>query len=296
MPDFVTHHLFGDKLNPPPAAAAHPALFRWGLQGPDLFFYRKVLQGSPHHAVAATLHESKTAALLEGMADYCRGLPEDTRPMAEAYLYGFAGHYALDSAVHPYVYAQQACMVAQQPRMTPGAAHSLIECDMDADLYSYLLHGLVCSFCPADHYTLSVPEKKALGALYTHILYSVYGTLMAPGEVVASMQDTLAVQSLLFSGSRLLRGAAGLLDATKGLGSRHYSSHVKGRQPQWDSLNLGHAPWCDPWTEEPRSESVLDLVETAAERYSRLVQLLRRNVGGALLAIPAELNFSGRAL
>lgn len=296
MPDFVSHHLFGDRLTPPPAAAAHPALFCWGLQGPDLFFYRKVLQGSPYHAVGSMLHDTNTVALLEGLADYCRGLSADARPMAEAYLYGFAAHYALDSTVHPYVFAQQARMTAEQPQLSPAGAHALIECDMDADLYSYLLHGSVCNFRPATCYTLTEAEKKALGALYTHILYGVYGTLMAPGEVIAAMRDTLAVQTLLFSGSPLLRGAAGLLDATKGRGSRYYSGHVKGRQPQWDSLNLGHTCWHNPWSDELQRDSVPELAGVAAERYDRLVQLLCRNVGGALLVIPAELDFSGRPL
>lgn len=297
MPDFATHYLFGERLELPAAAKEYPALYRWGLQGPDLLFYRKVLMGgSPYHQTGNRMHNDSTERLFASMVHHCRESEGPKKTRLEAYLYGFAGHYVLDAAVHPYVFAQQRRLEGETSGISPSALHGQIESDMDADLYGTLHGRLVRTLPVGELYALDGVGQQTVGDCYTHLLFEVYQVLIAPREIAASVRDMLMVEKLVFSGSPVVAGIAGLLDLTKGRGSNQYSSHLKGSQPQWDSLNLDGATWTDPWTGQERRESVLDLMDVAAEQYCRLVSVLERNARGAMLPMPVDRDFSGKSL
>lgn len=296
MPDFAAHCLFGEKLDAPAPAETYPALFRWGLQGPDLLFYRKALTGAPYHKIANQMHEVQTAELLGAMADYCAQCQGPEKVRAQAYLYGFAGHYVLDAICHPYVYWHQQQRHAADPKASEGALHCSIESDMDMDLFGYLRGKSACTLEVQQLYAMPVECQRAVGALYTHLLYQVYHILLSPAEVMASLQDTTRLQKALFSGSPVLLGAARALGVVQGKGGDHYASHLKGRQPRWDSLNLNQQPWKNPWTGAESNESVPQLMDRAAEYYQQLCDVLERNAAGARLPVPAAVNFSGQPL
>lgn len=296
MPDFAAHFLFGEQLAPPRSAQRWPALFNLGLQGPDIFFFRKAVSGaSPYHEIASRLHKESCGRFLESMSAYCRRLSGQQQELAEAYMFGFAGHYCLDSVAHPYVYYWQRQMEAKKPGLTASTLHSQIESDIDADIYASTYGVSVCKLNITANYRLSPLEESALGALYTHLLYEVYQLLVAPGEIIAAARDMLAAQKLLFSGSRLIAGAAAALDKIHGNG-QVFSAHIKGRQPKWDSLNLDKTDWKNSWTGETSDESFPELTERAARKYSRLVSVLERNAGGAMLPVEVDCDFSGNPL
>ncbi|MEG0541296.1 MAG: zinc dependent phospholipase C family protein [Angelakisella sp.] len=296
MPDFATHQLFGESLELPEAAKKHPNLFRWGLQGPDILFYRKVLMGkSPYHKLGGRMHDECTPRLFASMLSYCRQAEGTVKEQAEAYIYGFAGHYAMDSTVHPYVLFHQNRRVAAHPKLYPGGVHCSIENDMDTDIYTYLHGKPVTTLNPAEGYQLTEEEEQTVGALYTYVLYDVYRILISPKEIGGSLRDTTTLQKLLYSGSGTVMGTATVLDKLmkqQGI----FTGHLKGRQPQWDSLNLGGATWENPWTGMESCESVPQLMDRAADCYSQLLSVLTRNAAGALLPIPIKVNFSGKAI
>lgn len=296
MPDFAAHRLFGEHLELPAAAKKHWNVFCWGLQGPDILFYRRVVTGkSPYHKLGNRMHDEGTRQLFEAMTAYCRQAQGDYRDCAQAYLYGFAGHYALDSTVHPYVFYHQHQRVAAAPQLSPGGVHCAIESDIDSDLYSYLRGEPVTSFTPGEGCALTEAEGQTLGALYTYLLYDVYRALIPPKEVAAAIRDTTGVQRLLYGGGGPVLGVAAALD--KLLNQQGvFTGHFKGRQPQWDSLNLGGNQWENPWTGEKSCESVPQLMDRAAESYGALVSLLERNAAGALLPLPITLNFAGKPI
>ena len=103
MADFIAHDLFGEAaLAVFPAAAQreaalHPAVFRWGLQGPDPMFFHKVYRGSPLHKIGARLHEEKTDEFFAVFAEAVNRLTGNAHHITAAYFYGFLCHYALDS-------------------------------------------------------------------------------------------------------------------------------------------------------------------------------------------------------
>ena len=106
MADFVSHHLFGEQalaVFPAPVqelAKKHPVSFRWGCQGPDPLFYRKILLGSPLHKLGNRMHSEQTDELFAAFAQAVHCLTGAAQEIAAAYFYGFLCHYALDSEIH----------------------------------------------------------------------------------------------------------------------------------------------------------------------------------------------------
>lgn len=294
MPDFATHKLFGESLDHIDAAVKYRGLFNWGLEGPDILFYRKVITGgSPYHKLGGRMHEESTMRLFDSMLAYCRQAEGEQKEQAKAYLYGFAGHYALDSTVHPYVFFHQSRCLQQNPKLHPGGVHCRLESDIDADIYTYLCGGSVTAFDPVEGYSLTVEEEQMLGAFYTYVLYDVYRVLIAPKEVAASLHDTTTVQKLLYGGSGTVMSAASVMDKMmKQEGT--FTGHLKGKQPKWDSLNLNGDIWTNPWTGKESRENVPQLMDKSADLFSELLTVLTRNASGALLPLPIELNFSGK--
>ena len=133
MPDFFSHMFLGQAAMPTmpgvfqEAASQHPSLFTLGCQGPDLYFYYKLLSPRKHReasAFASQCHGEKTRELLGYGASYLLEHGDD--PAFTAYWTGFVCHYALDRCAHPFVDAH-----------TSGfRAHKKLEMHLDA----YMLH------------------------------------------------------------------------------------------------------------------------------------------------------------
>ena len=92
MPALVSHHLFADaalKQAQPylaNAAAAAPMAFRWGAQGPDIFFYYQPFYENHISRIGHCLHEERVARMFAELVAECSRL---ITPEATAYLLGF---------------------------------------------------------------------------------------------------------------------------------------------------------------------------------------------------------------
>ena len=295
MADFVAHDLLGEFLScPRHLEQRYEALFRWGLQGPDLFFYYRVLTGAPLHTLGNRMHDQHTSPLLAAMARFCAAQKEPSRrERAEAYFYGFLGHYGLDSVVHPYVFHHQYRLAAKRPGEHPGALHCRIEADMDIDLYSYYKHQPISRYDPRKGHGLDGEDKEVLGALLSQVIRQVYGLVIAPQQIAAAADEMLRVQRLLYSGSHSLRRVASVGDLLLRQGGV-LRAHVKLHRPQWDSLNLSGRAWRDPSrAEQVRTDSVPQLMEQAAHRAQELIDLYSAMIqGGQVEEIPLAESFS----
>lgn len=279
MADFITHTLFGElALDAFPSAAKrvqsmHPAAFYWGLQGPDLLFFRKAVLGkSPLYKFASMMHSEKNTELFACMAEYIDALNDIDQSIALSYFYGFLCHYALDSEIHPYVYCRQYEMAQKHPAVSGSALHCQIETDIDSVLYTRLKKEPVTSFSPEKRYTIPKEETYVIARLYAYVLRKVYKQTVPFDQIVRCFSDTLMIQKLLFSGSGAVFAATKSLDTlirSKGL----LTSHVKGKTPKWDCLNLKHRPWHNPHTpQEQRTQSVLEIIAVARRKAIRLAR------------------------
>ena len=110
MPANYTHRVFGREVlcALSPSTLAHiednPLLFQMGLHGPDLLFYYVPILPTPLGQLGYSLHHRTGKEVLSVMMKTVDSLPEREQAAALSYTLGFACHYLLDSACHPYVY------------------------------------------------------------------------------------------------------------------------------------------------------------------------------------------------
>ena len=276
MADFFSHDLFGERMlaqlpvAAQNAAALHPAAYRWGLHGPDPLFFHKVHLGRPLHKLGNRMHSEETSTLFSAFADAVARLQGDNRAIGEAYFYGFICHYALDSMVHPYVYYHQSVLQAIDPARSGSAIHCQIETDIDWAMYAHEKGGCITESDFTDRYTLTREETAVIAVLLRWLLLQVYETEVPTAELRPAFQEMLNCQKLflkmrpgLGAGMKRLERAVqqdGVL-----------TSHFKLRAPDWDCLNLKHAPWHNLWMpEKERIDSVPELFERAVTRASAL--------------------------
>lgn len=269
MADFVTHHLFGEQtltVFPVPAqlaAARRPVCFRWGLQGPDPLFYRKIALGSPLHALGNQMHSEKTDHLFFAMARAVNRLTGDEREMAEAYFYGFLCHYALDSQIHPYVYCRQEEARTGSRAPNASSVHCQIESDIDYALYEQVYSAPVTDFDPDEYYRLADDELAVLAVLLQYVLSAVYGRRVETAELRGAFREMLAWENFLYSESTAVYHGARRVETLLGRGAL-LTSHMKLLPPDWDCLNEAHTPWHNLWSPEAvRTDSVFDLLALA---------------------------------
>ena len=128
MPANYTHRVFGREvltsLSPSTLAPIedYPLLFQMGLHGPDLLFYYMPILSTPLGQLGYSLHHHTGKEVLSVMMKAVDSLPESERDAALSYTLGFACHFLLDSAFHPYVY---------QLIKSGKADHCTIEAQMD---------------------------------------------------------------------------------------------------------------------------------------------------------------------
>lgn len=277
MPDFLVHSVFGELLLPTPQVQAvipgerELAPWRWGLQGPDPFFFRR--STSP---AGGMMHRGAPEGMFRAMAGRLAVLRGPARDTAAAWLQGFLGHYILDRTVHPYVLARQAELAKLLPGATGNACHYQVETDMDADLCLHSHRRPVSTFDPGRGMALEPWQKEVIAGMLAAGAAAKGAVLPIP-EGVKALDSTAIAQRLIFRGGKPVRAAARGLELLMGK-DRQLTSHIKGKRPQWDSLNLGHAPWTDPRDGSRRTQSVPELLRQALADALPLVEELDRRL------------------
>lgn len=275
MPDYAAHDIFGEGLLSVPrirAAVTDETAWRWGVQGPDPFFFR--IDTDP---AGGAMHRGAPEGMLRGMLLYLEKLPREARDTAGSWLSGFLAHYFLDRTVHPYVHARTGEMALRMPDATGNACHYQIETDMDIDLYLYARGRPLYAFDPSRGMRL-LPRQKGIIAGILSAGAAAKGVVISVQAAEKALDSFAMAQRLIFRGGPAVRAAARGLELLMGK-NRQLTGHIKGNRPRWDSLNLGRAPWVDPRDGAVRTQSVPDLMEQAGaealpalERLSRLME------------------------
>ncbi len=122
MASNYAHGRFGREALPalPPEARQciqrFRRLYEMGLQGPDIFFYYNPFWSTPAGDLGNLFHRQT------GVEFFTRVCAQTGSEAARAYLFGLLGHYALDSAVHPYI---------EKLEKAGEAAHTPLEKEFD---------------------------------------------------------------------------------------------------------------------------------------------------------------------
>jgi hypothetical protein len=125
MPSVYAHYRLGVALLPTFPADARRTIQRFrrlfdvGLHGPDIFFYYNPVLPTVVGSLGSKYHAQTGREFFQRI---CRVARLEKSEAAQAYIYGALCHYALDSALHPYV-NEQAPLA--------GVTHGEIEAEFD---------------------------------------------------------------------------------------------------------------------------------------------------------------------
>ncbi len=294
MPGFTTHYLFGQqtyqKLHTSDLKQIiqkHHTAFALGLQGPDIFFYDLSSLVTGQKNPGSIAHTANTGDffmyLLESPEIFhtrrtCRGQvspnPDETKKeleIAHAYILGFIGHYLLDTACHPYIYAIS--HYTSHPKGYMGH-HIRLETDIDTTLLWFYQRRLPSEFRQDESIALSKEQLQVIAFLLCFTFSKAY-----PNLHLTRWRIIQAIRSMQ-KGTRLLYDPTGHKKAL----IRRIESIVPGYpilSPlvpsdmlvfHKDPCNSKHIPWQNPWNAEQVSiESFFDLFEKAQSEYSRIL-------------------------
>lgn len=126
MPTTYAHYKFGkDVMGALPrtlqnSIEAKQELYDIGLHGPDILFYYKALSHNHVNITGYNLHEKFADTFFRQAAGNIRQSADPDG--AQAYIYGFICHFALDSECHKYI---------EKMIQVSGISHSEIEMEFD---------------------------------------------------------------------------------------------------------------------------------------------------------------------
>lgn len=273
MPSFITHHVFGHEVLKKCTEGdvlriiwENESAFNWGLQGPDLLFFRKALSGkSTLHPYGNTMHSDRdVGGLLSDMKKYIYGVQgEKQKETLLSYFYGFLLHYCLDSTVHPYVYALQEREAGKTPTLNTSYIHARIESDIDSAIYPLFSGGQSATEFDLKQYAYTDEMTSLVEGLYRTVLLERYGINVLEGEIISSFSDAYFLERLLIDKSGIIYPLANFIEGILGKQGK-YTGNIKTKAPfDRDVLNTKRNAWSSPWHNEQNYLSVLDLFDSA---------------------------------
>lgn len=267
MPAFISHALFAEDVVHFMSEEDKALIFKHyntyiiGAQGPDLFFYQRVLETN----IGRLLHTKHTRAFLVRTYEYMR---EHAAEEVRAYFLGFLTHYAYDSIAHPYVFSVTGNYAKEHTQTAPFIfGHTHLEYSIDKILFEQHHGQELYTYDTAKHYLYHPFFSKEIIQYMDRVLEDIYDITI--GSVISrqsirrcyakhrSMYDPRKSKYTLLSNLR---------NDTRVITSFMYSSPLYN----FDYLNLSNKPWVHPVTQEIHRESFYDLQLEAIHRFVEL--------------------------
>lgn len=289
MPAYSSHYIFAKELMDVLRQRAGGELCEdavyFGTQGPDIFFFHRILPTMPGHScrkIGSAMHRAKPSALFDAMARYVRDSQRDI--IALSYAYGFLCHYALDRVVHPYVYGVQSRLTGRYSMLKGFTVHNTIEFSLDNVLLNEKL-GQAEPWLFDTAATVSRDENviERISELLNFVIPQATGCAITKGQISQAMRDTRKMQKS--TNDRTGRKTAVLHTAEKVLSPllAGYKISVMIRPRNLEQCqrfaNRAHHGWRNPNEPEVlRRESVFELYDRAKEECLALLNAFDRAV------------------
>lgn len=255
MPDLSTHFLLGEQILPKLSKplqtliSDNRSVFNYGLQGPDILFFRKIFSCvftgfSNLPLTGVRMHQDKVYQTLEFMKSYLAQKQDNQAEfeILSAYFLGFVGHYYLDKNIHPYVYFLIESIQKHHPERTARSIHGKIESEISAILYEYFYKQPVTTFRVNQHFQISILAKNIIARMYTCLLSSIYGIQTEVGEIMKCFDEMRKACRLLYDNTGFLEHVRDVLGEIfpKTL---DLTNQIKPKKVMVDTANLNQNLW-----------------------------------------------------
>lgn len=283
MPDMFAHYLVAEaaaqRADAGPLLAGSFDAYKVGAQGPDVFFYSRLVRGRRGRPNLAHLtHQYQMAAAFRSMLTRAAASPAEERGAAFAFVAGYAAHLCLDAGAHPWVLYWTGDITdgADPPTRTEAfRRHGILEASIDviltrerSDDTAWLRRQRLLRLPPA--------QAMTAARLLSGMLSDVHGVTFTPGEgrsaframewVYTTMSDPRSLPT------RLLGMVAPAVD--KG-GVVRTQIYPETPAPAAAGLYAERSPWYYPsLPEEPRTATFAEILETATAETARCLRAI----------------------
>lgn len=285
MPGFTTHYLFGtDAFHELKCAPLkrnlyyNRAAYALGLQGPDLFFYYlpsyAFLWG---HNLGALAHDQRTGEFFQNLLEsrYLFTSLADRR-IAEAYLFGFLGHYTLDTICHPYIYSRTDYHGELKGYF---AKHAYLETEIDTELLALKQNRKPSEFHQNHTLALSFQQRIVIARMLQFAYTRTYPEFKSRFITMLLGIFSMRLGVCLLHDKTGQKKVLARLAEKYFLGFPHFSPLIASDKLHFckDPFNMKHRKWANPWNPSLVStESFFDLYEKAGVLYQKRIRMLYR--------------------
>lgn len=279
MPALITHHLFGEEsIDRLPAGIVttpeERTAFLLANQGPDPFFFRvRTPNLSSCMQLAHRMHSAYVTRQFDALREGVTHLREHDASLGRAFVLGLLSHYTLDRNVHPFVYAQQWGIQAEDPSLADAGneVHAVIESDLDVLMLQLKRNGAtVEDYPPVSELVTTDRIDKVAGALMSYIAKTVYGLEVGANEYGGAVADMQLLYRVIEpAGSLSTCAIARIEELLKPYSLLQSLAHrVTTEQPS-AAGNMGHGPWINPFDGATSHTSFPDLFDHALNDYQQ---------------------------
>ena len=235
-------------------------LYRWGAQGPDLWFYHRPLEKKGTlRGFGNRMHAEHVEDTLGAMLEACLAVQGEEREKRFAYFGGFLTHYALDAVAHPYILC----------RCGGHFYHTRFECELDVAL----LEQEGTSIRQKRTYDQMPPVEGRIVALMHEAAARAWGEPLPEGEALRAVRQARQGLVILNDPRGWKRGIVRVLETLIGRkGAFSRGIYPTATDPDRDVLNLKKNIWHIPWSGEERRDTFLELIDAAAGRARGYLQ------------------------
>lgn len=304
MPALITHHLFGENAVtslPEGIISGQEELlaFLLGNQGPDPFFSRWrtfPTRAARCHTLAHEMHQRRATASFVALRDGVGHLVEEDKTIGRAFVLGLVAHYVLDSAAHPFVFAQQfsLCSAGVGLEDAPTEVHAVIESDIDSWLLWQERHVTVREAPAATDLVHTDRIAEVGGALFSQIAIQVYGIPIETCEYGHAVNDYRLLYKKIDPAGRLsMRVLSGAEHLARPHSQLAAMAHYPTTSDECASANLDHKPWTDPATGAERTESFADIFWDTLAVWPLIAESVVRGDKSKFVELTHGVNYDG---
>lgn len=237
-----------------------------GAQGPDPLFTLGLFPLRPSSKpgkLGGLLHEYRTGAFLQAL---CRRAKEGSEVQRDFAL-GFLTHYALDSTVHPYVYAHS----RQADGSYSSSVHMRLEKHWDALYYRREGHRGTPVIMPGPKETK--PLWPEIARLLSGAINDVFPEQdIDDAKIMEALSGTAYINRLTHSPSGIKYGLVWLAERLLGKPGMATSQMTPRFPSKKDITNEAHRPWRSPFDPDvERTEGLEALYERGTNRAAELL-------------------------
>lgn len=283
MPGLTTHCLFGictykklEEKKLKQLIKSNLSPYALGLQGPDIFFDFLPLLVICRKNIARMIHTQNTGLFFKNFIENVSRLnSHKAKKIASAYLYGFLGHYVLDSATHPMIYYRSDYSGNLKGYM---GRHLALETDINTSALEHYLHLKPQEFKVRDSFALSHFEKRVVCRVLSDTINQTYPKTNVSCWLLKYTLECAEVSSGFFYDTRgyRKRNIAALEKIFLGVPFVSPRFTTGSEISTKDPLNLKKEPWVNPWDLKKQSnKSFVELFDHGITDYEQILLSLQ---------------------